>query len=207
LGSDNTNCLFEDSGGVLWVGTAAGLMFRSDGRFQVPPHLPPVLREAVLGLTEGRFGALWIATATHVLRVQRDPLLHGSVADRDLREFGPADGLRGTEGVKRHRSVIRDSSGRIWLSLNRGISVADPARLQIESPPALPQVQTVTADGGALGLWGALHIPGGSRRVTFAFAGMSLAVPERVRFRYRLDGYDHDWSAVAGPVSIPCHGQ
>jgi len=38
------------------------------------------------------------------------------------------------------------------------------------------------------------NIPGGRRRITFAFAGLSLSIPERVRFRYRLENFDRDWS-------------
>jgi signal transduction histidine kinase len=41
---------------------------------------------------------------------------------------------------------------------------------------------------------GRVRIPAGRQRVTFSYAGLSLSVPERVRFRYRLDGFDHDWS-------------
>ena len=44
-----------------------------------------------------------------------------------MREYGIADGLLALEGVKRHRSVVADARGRIWFSLNRGLSVADPA--------------------------------------------------------------------------------
>ena len=80
-------------------------------------------------MAEDKYGSIWMATSNHVLRMNRDKLLHGPLADGDVREYGPADGLRGVEGVKRHRSVVTDSSGRIWFSLNKGISVVDPARL------------------------------------------------------------------------------
>jgi signal transduction histidine kinase len=58
----------------------------------------------------------------------------------------------------------------------------------------MAQVQTISADGGAVPLKGLIHIPGSSHRVTFGFAGLSLSAPELVRFRYRLDGYDTRWS-------------
>ena len=32
------------------------------------------------------------------------------------------------------------------------------------------------------------------RRIAVGYAGLSLSVPERVRFRYRLDGFDREWS-------------
>ncbi len=102
---------------MLWAGTASGLAFRGPSGFQVPREMPASLREQVLGLAEDKFGWLWMATANHVLRVNRDRLVRGFLAEGDIREYGLADGLRGVEGVKRNRSVIADPTGRIWFSL------------------------------------------------------------------------------------------
>jgi ligand-binding sensor domain-containing protein/signal transduction histidine kinase len=194
LPSEDVNCLFEDGSGVLWVGTASGLAFQDSGRFQVPAAAPASLKEPIFGMAEDRYGSFWIATSNHVLRVSRDKLLHGGLADGDVREFGLADGLRGSEGVKRHWSVVADPAGQIWFSLNRGISVVDPGRLKNNSAPAIAHIQSVAADGTALDLQHAIQIPGGRQRITFSYTGLSLSVPERVRFRYWLEGFDHKWS-------------
>ena len=194
LPSENVNCLLEDSTGVLWVGTASGLAFRDSGGFRVPGEVPASLRGQVLGLAEDKYGWLWIATSNRVLRVNHDKLLRDTLAEGEVREYGLADGLRGSEGVKRHQSVVTDPEGRIWFSLNRGISVVDPARLTRNSAPAIAHVQAIFADGGPIGLGTPVHIPGGHRRITFGFAGLSLSVPDRVRFRYLLEGFDHGWS-------------
>lgn len=93
--------------------------------------------------------------------------------------------------------MIEDPAGRIWFSLNRGISVVDPGRLKSNSALAIAHVQSISADGASIGLGQPVHIPGGHQRVTFGYAGLSLSVPERVRFRYRLDGFDHNWSEPA----------
>jgi ligand-binding sensor domain-containing protein/signal transduction histidine kinase len=199
LPSENVNCLLEDSAGVLWVGTASGLSFRGANEFQVPAGMPSPLHSQVLGLAEDRFGWLWIATSNHVLRVNRDKLLKSALGDEDVREYGLANGLRGVEGVKRHRSVIADPGGRIWLSLNRGISMVDPARLTRNSAPAIPHIQGISADGSPISLVAPVHIPGGHQRIAFDFTGLSLRVPERVRFRYLLDGFDNGWS---DPVTL-----
>jgi ligand-binding sensor domain-containing protein/signal transduction histidine kinase len=200
LPSANVNCLLEDSDGGLWAGTAQGLAFLRSGRFLAVSKGPSALREQILGMAEDKTGAFWIATSNHVLTVRRAALSGGVFKAEDIREFGLADGLRGMEGVKRHRSVIADASGRVWMSLNRGISVVDPARITRATARALPQIQTVSADGSPLVLKGLVHIPAGSQHMTFGFTGLSLAMPERVRYRYLLEGYDHDWSQ---PVSLP----
>jgi signal transduction histidine kinase/ligand-binding sensor domain-containing protein len=207
LPSGNINCLFEDHEGVLWVGTASGLAFRQGGKFRVSPGEPAALRGQILGLAEDRYGSLWLATSSHVLRVKRDKLLQG-LSEGDTREFGIADGLRGLEGVKRQRSVVADSSGRIWFSLNRGISMVDPARLTGDSAPAIPHIQTIAADGDPIPMSGSIRIRGGPQRITLGFSGLSLSNPERVRYQYRLDGYDRGWSEAvadreAGYTNLP----
>jgi ligand-binding sensor domain-containing protein/signal transduction histidine kinase len=194
LRSENIYCLLEDSGGVLWIGTAAGLAFRGSGGIRVAAGWPAILREPIMGIAEDRNGSLWIAESNHVLRVKRDKLLAGGLADGDLREFGTADGLHGVEGLRRYHSVSTDAHGRVWFALNGGIAMVDPTRLTRNSAPALVHVESITADGNPAPLAGAVHVPGGSRRVTFGFTGLSLAAPQLVRFRFRLDGYDSRWS-------------
>jgi len=198
LPSENVNCLLEDSRGVLWVGTSAGLAFRQAKGFEAPAGAPESLREQILGFVEDRYGSLWIATSRHVLRLNREKLLNGRLGDGDVREYGLADGLRGVEGVRRHRSVISDAAGRIWFCLSRGISVVDPARLTRNTIPAIVHVQSILADGTALSTRGQIHVPGGHHRIGFGYTALSLSVPERIRFRYRLDEFDSNWSA---PVS------
>src|SRR5262249_33241588 len=114
------------------------------------------------------------------------------------REYGAADGLLGVEGVKRHRSLVAGPGGRIWLSLNRGLSMAEPVRASGRAAPALVRIEDVVADGRSLGRHDAVDIPSGGQRIILSYTGLSLSVPERVLFRYRLDGFDRAWS---DPVS------
>ena len=195
LPSNDVNTMFEDSTGAVWAGTASGLALFERGRPRALAAAPGELRGAVLGLAEDRAGQLWVATADRVLRAGRAALAAGTLADADLRQYDIRDGLLAIEGVKRHRSVVSGPDGRIWFALRRGLSVVDPSRVDGRIRPALTHVEEVQADGRRLDLRGALRIPSTRRRVTFAYAGLSLSVPERVMFRYRLDGFDADWSA------------
>ena len=193
LPSDDVNCLFEDSAGVLWAGTSAGLAFLDNHGFQVPRGAPAALRGAIFGLAEDKFGSLWVATADHVVRVNRDKLWRGALADGDVRAFGLADGLRGVAGVKRSRSVVTDDQGRVWVSLNRGISVVAPALLARNSASPIVHVQTIQVDGSPIAPGTRIRIPGGRRRVVFEYVGLSFSVPARVHYRYELEGYDRAW--------------
>ncbi|MEA3140819.1 MAG: hypothetical protein QOK23_2988 [Gammaproteobacteria bacterium] len=194
LPSPEVNCLFEDSSGTLWSGTSAGLAFFAANRFEVPHESPGVLHEQIVGMAEDTSGRLWVATSAHVLRIARDKLLSGVVKAIDVREYDQADGLESTEGVKRSRSVISDSAGRIWFSLSSGLSVVSPSQINDNSVPALPHIEAITADNNTANLAASVRIPPSPRRITFEYTGLSLAMPARVRFRYFLEGFDSSWS-------------
>ncbi len=194
LPSNDVNTLFEDSARNLWIGTAGGLAVMHDGRVQSLPGVPAPLRASILGLAEDSFGGLWIAATDHVLRVDRERLLRGTLGAGDLREFSAADGLLDTEAIKRHRILTVDSRGRVWLSTNGGLVVADSRRVAAGVAPPLVQVEEVSADGNTIAQTGTMRIPPRPDRITFGLAALSLSVPDRVRFRYRLDGFDRDWS-------------
>jgi len=194
LPSQEVNCLFEDSSGTLWSGTSAGLAFFASGRFQVPPESPDVLHEQIVGMAEDKSGRFWIATSNHVLQIPRDKLQSGALKAIDVNEYDRADGLESTEGVKRSRSVVSDSAGRIWFSLRSGLSVVDPSQINDNSVPALPHIEAITADNNTANLAAFVQIPPSPRRITFAYTGLSLAAPERIRFRYFLENFDSTWS-------------
>jgi len=194
LPSPEVNCFFEDPSGTLWTGTSAGLVFFASNRFQVPHESPDVLREQIFGMAEDKSGRFWIATTDHVLRVSRDELLSGVVKAVDVHEFDQADGLESTEGVKRSRSVVSDSAGRIWFSLSSGLSVVNPSQINDNSVPALPHIEAITADDNTASLAAFVQIPPSPRRITFEYTGLSLVAPGRIRFRYFLENFDSTWS-------------
>ncbi|WP_157467792.1 two-component regulator propeller domain-containing protein, partial [Edaphobacter aggregans] len=194
LPSPEVNCLFEDSSGTLWSGTSAGLASFASSHFQVPNESPDVLREQILGMADDKSGRFWIATSHHVLRIPRDKLLSGVVKAVDVREYDQADGLESTGGVKRSRSVVSDSAGRIWFSLSSGLSVVNPSLINDNSVPALPHIEAITADNNTANLAAFVQIPPSPRRITFEYTGLSLAAPGRIRFRYFLEGFDRSWS-------------
>jgi PAS domain S-box-containing protein len=90
--------------------------------------------------------------------------------------------------------VVSDSAGRIWFSLSSGLSVVNPSQINDNSVPALPHIEAITADNNTANLAAFVQIPPSPRRITFAYTGLSLAVPGRIRFRYFLEGFDSSWS-------------
>jgi ligand-binding sensor domain-containing protein/signal transduction histidine kinase len=194
LPADNVSSILRDSTGTLWIGTTAGLAFLHSGHLLVAVPGVAALRDPILGLADDQSGSLWIATTNHVLRINKNAVIEGHPRDADIRTYGLADGLRGTEGVKRDRSVAKDLHGDIWFSLNVGLSVVHPNRANHELLPAAARVENVLVDGNPIALQGPVRIPPSQRRLLIDYSALSLVGSDRLRFRYRLDGFDHAWS-------------
>src|SRR5438045_1033376 len=89
-------------------------------------------------------------------------------------------------------AAIRARDGHLWIATARGIAVVDPvARVRNPVPPPV-HVEEILIDGMPAPA-GALRIPPGAQRLEIRYTALSLRAPERVTFRYMLDGYDRDW--------------
>ena len=198
LPNDNITCLLADSTGSLWIGTVSGLAVLQSGHIRKPDSMPLSLREEILGIAGDNIGNLWMATSNHILSVKRERMLSATLSESDIREYGLEDGLIGKQGVKRFRSVFADAHGKIWFSTDRGLAVVDPLRADRESSPVSVQIEGLSADGNSLDLEPSIRVPPDTHRLTFRFSGPSLSDSKRIQFKYKLEGFDKDWSE---PVS------
>ncbi len=194
LPSSNVRIIFEDTKHVLWIATSGGLAYISSGKIKVPVRLPEALREQIFGVAEDGIGSLWFATSDHVLRVNQDRLLSGSLSDTDVQSYGVADGLQGVQGAGRDRIVVADRQGRIWISRKSGLSLADPIVATKNSVPVTVRIESMFAGGSQVNAQNPIKSPSGIQSITLNYGSTNLAAPERIRFRYKLDGSDQGWS-------------
>lgn len=188
------NCLFADERGVVWIGADQGLAYIENGKAHIPAPNSPLIDESILGIAADRDDRLWILTSTHVLRVKRPDLIAGGAGSFAVRQFGVDDGLPPLPPSRSSRSIITDARGRVWMVLGHLVVMADPLALRQAPPPTLVQLQQILADDQPLALDDTVNVPSGHLRATIRFAGLNLAAPDRVRFRYRLSGFDRNWS-------------
>lgn len=187
------NCVLADRWGVVWAGADQGLAYIEKGTAHVLDSIPPVLREPILGIAADRDDFLWIVTTSHLVRLKRAELLGGSAGSSFVQQFGADDGLPSVLPSRSGRPIAT-AGGRIWMSFGGFLVMADPAGLRQPSPPTLVQFQQILAGELQLRLSELVAIPPGHVRTIVRYAGLNFAAPDRVRFRYKLSGLDHDWS-------------
>jgi len=181
--------LLVEHGGAVLAGGADGLA-RFDGQRFVPVASAP--RQALTGLTGAAEGpdGLWLNGAAGIVH------LASATADgrpAPARIFDERDGLRGRTGILHVATMARAADARIWASTEAGVYWLDPAGLQGEARPWKTSLLRAVVDGKAHDPRQPLVLPPAPGRLTFGYASPSLAMPERLRYRYRLEGYERGW--------------
>jgi ligand-binding sensor domain-containing protein/signal transduction histidine kinase len=203
LPSSSVRTVFQDTRHVLWIATAGGLAYRSsEASIHMPQNLPDSLREPIFGVAEDAMGMLWFITSDHVLRVNEERLLNGTLSETDVQSYGIEDGLPGVEGMARDRTVVADHDGRVWLLLDSGLCLADPALTFKNAAPAAARIESTSVGGRVIPPLEPFSVPAGVKSISFTFAGTNLAVPARIRFRYKLDGSGQDWSDIVATKQV-----
>jgi len=182
----------------VWVGGELGLA-RFDGKRFVPIRTTSGAPfKGISGIVRAQDGDLWVNGAagvvridhTEVERVLRDPT---HVVESEL--FNYLDGIPGTAlQVHPQPSAVLTSDGIVWFSMTAGVISIDPTHLVRNSRPPPLTIWSLTSGGKRYPNRGAdLNLPVHTNQLQIEYTAGSLTVPERVHFKYELEGSDSDW--------------
>lgn len=143
-------------------------------------------------------GETWLFSRSGVYKVATVDLDRAFEDPRALlsyRKFDALDGLASTVqhgGFAGAQSVLA-GDGRIWFLNRQGAAFLDPAHLPSNKLAPPVTIRAVTSGGRTWRDPAKLALAPGTRSIDITYAGLSFTVPQRVRFRYRLDGVDEQW--------------
>jgi len=197
LSSNVITALYQDSDGMLWIGTnGGGLNARIDGKivsFQSAGALP----QDIYGILDDGSGHLWLGSSKGIFRVSKKQLQAvkaGDASSISANAYGTADGMRISEcSSGGHPAAWRAKDGTLWFATLRGVTTVDPARMPVNRVPPLVAIEQVSVDDSAQPIGNGAEVGPGHTRFAFEYAGLSFVAPQKVRFRYKLDGLDRDW--------------
>lgn len=153
--------------------------------------------QGITGIAESRDGHLWLQSRAGIARLPRDAFLRSfddpaQALDVELLDYD--DGLRAppAPGYARN-SALEGGDGRLWFLTTDGVAQIQPTHLVRNPVP--PPVRIVGLAYGTQRLRdpSSATLPAGVSRIEIDYTALSLSIPKRVRFRYRLDGVDEDW--------------
>lgn len=202
LGSDRVVGVYADDGGTLWFATRTGLTRYRDGKFFNFRARDGLFSEFVSGLLDDGRGYLWLSCNQGLFRVRQADLAAFADGTRQTipsEVYSAKDGLRSTTfGAGIQPNACRTADGKLLFSSLKGLVMVDPARLLTN--PHIPPVyvervqigrRPVPVDRPAV-------IPPGVGEVEIHFTALGFLAPDRIRFKYRLEGFDAEW-VDAGP--------
>lgn len=189
--------VIRGGGRPMWLGGETGLSMFIDGRFHTVAMTGVPPQGTVCGIVPAASGDLWLSELHGVVRIDAaevralvaDP---GHVARATL--FDYLDGLPGATQMNWCSSAaIQARDGRLWFATDSGLAWLDPQRLRYNGLAPPVYIRDVVADGSIHHPVDGLSLPPGTANLRVDFTAPSLTMPERVAFRYRLDGLDDGW--------------
>ena len=198
LCDDSILALYIDSRGDAWVGSRTTGLYRvRSGKLTHYTRVDGMADDQVFSILEDGRQNLWITSRRGIYRV--------SLADierfdrREERRIGAViyenfDGLRSSEiNYDAKPPAMRTRDGRFWFATYGGVAVVDPEHLEAsrESPPVY--VERVKAGGADFAVAGAVRLGPEERNIEIQYTALNYRAPQRVRFRYRMEGFDRDW--------------
>ncbi len=189
-------------GDHVWVGGEHGIALFDGSRF-MPVHAPNEAAFGSLwGIVETAAGELWAAGTGGIVRFTRaqlqEVLRKGGPLHDEVRIFDVRDGLPSSPTALRpNPPVVEAADGTLWFSFPGGLGYIDPAHLVRNT---LPPPVLITGIAAAGWNWPPyqhnIRLPVGTTQLRIAYTANTFSVPERVHFRYRLEGLDPGWQDV-----------
>ncbi|WP_425258938.1 sensor histidine kinase [Rubrivivax sp. RP6-9] len=186
----------------VWLGGQHGLAL-FDGTSMRTPALRGLGDTTVItGVIETASGQLWINAANGLSLIEPADWQR-ALADPGftvrVQRFDANDGLLGSASqIRPLPSLVEAGDGRLWAALPSGLFVIDPAHLRRNPLAPAVIIRSLSANGRPVDAGDGTALPVGQADLRIDYTATSLTVPQRVRFRYKLEGYDTEWRDAGG---------
>ena len=203
------NSTVIDSRGLIWFGTHEGLFIwssRTDSLYQF--GLEDGFPENVQGIVEDDNGDVWLSSPNTVSKVSVKE--SADTMDFYSMHYGTVNGVQ--DGSFYEHSALKASDGKIYFGGTHGVNAINPTAFPIEPMPLHPyfsdfRLFNSTVVSGKeyngrtileqpLSKTEEIRLDHGENFVTFSFSGLNYVNPTQTWYRYRLDGFDSDYTEI-----------
>jgi diguanylate cyclase (GGDEF)-like protein len=192
--------LLEDGDGTVWIGTSDGGLCRfRGGRVSCVNSRLGLHDDGVFQVLEDGERSFWLSSNSGVSRVRRADV--EAVLDGRLGRLPPPTVYGAADGMPSRQcsggsvpNAWKSPDGRLWFATAKGLAIVDPERIPVNTVPPRVLVESVEVNGRRLeAAAGPLDVPAGRGRLEVDYTALSFLGPDRVFFKYRLEGFEPDW--------------
>jgi ligand-binding sensor domain-containing protein/uncharacterized membrane protein YphA (DoxX/SURF4 family) len=197
LGSGYVAGFLEDHTRAIWAATEGGLSRYRDGRFVTLTTRNGMPCDSVQDILEDDIGYLWLRTRCGLVRAKQADLsavAAGGTSQIHFEIFGASDGFRTAarpQGTTPRAAKSRD--GRLWFATGEGLAVIDPKHIPRNTVPPPVHIEQTLVDSKPVDTSRSVKLPPTMMRLEINYTALSFTDPDRVFFRYKLDGFDPTW--------------
>ncbi|MBO1519772.1 ligand-binding sensor domain-containing diguanylate cyclase [Oceanisphaera pacifica] len=190
----------EPNGKYMWLATDRGLVrYRyADKSLAVVGLKHGLSIEKVFQPVADQLGNLWLTTNRGIMRIRladAHNVADGKQALIEFEHFDESDGMASSQANGGSGpSAVATADGKIWIATALGVAQVQPKRLAAFANQNLPVVlETVSVAGKPLSLASNMVLEPGSGRLQLHYAGLGFVIPERIKYRTLLEGFDQEW--------------
>jgi signal transduction histidine kinase/streptogramin lyase len=189
--------IYEELGGSLWITTRGqGLVRFKDGELTTLTTREGLFDNVLTTVLEDGRGNLWLGSFRGIFRVPKDEL--DGVAQGRIRavtsiSYGKADGMLNVECNSDQPSGWKSKDGRLWFPTVKGVVVIDPDNLKSNEIAPPVYIEQVLVSDTAVGPQQKVEVRPGQGDLEIHYTGLSLVAPEKMLFKYKLEGYNKEW--------------
>jgi signal transduction histidine kinase/ligand-binding sensor domain-containing protein/DNA-binding response OmpR family regulator len=197
LSNDVIWSIYGDREGDLWIGTGGGGLSRfRNGRFTTYTVRDGLFDDNMFQILEDAGGKLWMSCNKGIFSVDKKQLndfADGRVKSVACDSYGVAEGMKSREcngGFQPAGWKARD--GRLWFPTMKGAVVIDPSKLEHNHLPPVV-IEQILIDKKVQDLKARIEAGPGKGELEFHYTALTFFAPQKVRFKYKLEGFDPEW--------------
>jgi signal transduction histidine kinase len=186
-----------ESGAHIWAGGSNGLAVLDASGFHRLRAVEGAALRGISGIVKSLNQDVWLNAASGIVRLPAGEVQR-ALGDFNYKMqaeiFDFRDGIAGSPAQLRPTpTAVADSTGRLWFATAGHVVSVDPAAVARQR--ALPHIviESIVSDGVRQAVPGSGAVEIRARNLQIDYVGISLASPQRVTYRYKLDGEDTEW--------------
>lgn len=191
-----TVLVMSSRSGQLWVGGSEGVARQVGARFERLASSDGAPLHNISGMVETARGEMWLHGADGLVRLDQAALAAASQGSSavPMERFDYLDGHQGLPAsIRPLNSLSEAPDGTLWYATTGSVGRVNPARIMRNHLAPAPQIMALKTDQRSYALHPGLRLPKHTDNLQIDFTAAALSIPERVRFRYRLEGQDAGW--------------
>jgi ligand-binding sensor domain-containing protein/AraC-like DNA-binding protein len=197
LSNNIVTCIHEDSSGILWIGTLNGLNRFQAGNISILDKKHGLPDETSYWILEDNKRDLWISSNHGIYCLNRKEInafFEGTIPGVNPTVFGKEAGMHSIEcNGGNHPAGWKTQDNKLWFPTTFGVSVIDPMNIGLNKIPPPLVIEKIIIDKNNIPVEPTIAVPSGKNNLEIHYTAPSFIVPDKILFKYKMEGYDKQW--------------